>query len=1134
MSDKRKMNIRMTFIVGMVLGVSVFGLGSGGNGWAETPNGSSLWDALPSPEKVEEYRKSAEQALLNEETRRKVLDLYDSILTILNQNKEIRSRIDSYRSLQESVPAEMEKVRRALSEIQQEESVPADGLSIMEMEKRLASAQLVLEEARKNSEQMQRQAASRIQRQSQIPEEIRTLREQIDSMKLTETVPVPLTQPADPSQAAALLQQCRLENLRLQVEALEEEAKAYSAAEPLMILQRDLASRRLAAAEQQYRLWEEAVRRARLHQTERVQAEAEEAARLAQGAHPVIRAVTVENAQLAQRQADRIRQIEQAAQYGLTIETRQKNLSKDLETIQTQVARVGHVTEALGVLLLTKKNDLPDLREHQKQIRRRMMESSAVQLEWSQYDRQWSELADLSGQAALRLSSAGLSESEPDYSDLLEKMVDLLGQQREILKTLTMYTMQYLSALAQLDIQERMLVSTIQNYQRFIEENIFWVKNTSWLSVHDVRSVVRVVREWVSPVRWRQIALAVRQDFRSEWGLHLLCLGGWLILFRSRGWMSRTLQTLARRVSDIHADRFLYTVYGFVLSVLLACVGPAALFYGGWRLQDNSALFPETASFSAALMTSSVYWFIYRFLRIFCSPEGLGVHFRLPADSLKTFRRHISWLFRIWIPLVLAWCLTEDASIEEADRNAFLRFLFLGQQILLMVFLLILLRPSGAFLSPYLHRSRRLYSFRYVWYGFCWLVPLFFCYLSISGYGFTAQRLYLRLLNTLLFLLGLLFVHGLLLRWLSRLRETLPAPSVEEPPPTEASGNTACDSRGTRSESGQERFVHLFFQTRKLINALTLLLTAVGIFWIWRDVLPAFGVLEKVSLWRSLDAEGRPMMITLASLFRAVIIGILTVILTRNLPGFLEVSILRRFPFDAGVRFAITTLSRYGLVIVGVLLISSQLGIRWSSVQWLIAALGVGLGFGLQEVFANFVCGLLLLFERPLRVGDVITTGDVTGRVTRIQIRATTIQLWDRKELVVPNREFITGRLINWTLSDTVLRLVFPVGVAYGSDIKKVEQVLYRIAASNPHVIQDNPKPQVVFDGFGDSALQFELRVYIASMDFLLDVKHQMNCAIDEEFRKEGIEIPFPQRDLHIRSIQASVPIVHPEPTQRS
>lgn len=181
------------------------------------------------------------------------------------------------------------------------------------------------------------------------------------------------------------------------------------------------------------------------------------------------------------------------------------------------------------------------------------------------------------------------------------------------------------------------------------------------------------------------------------------------------------------------------------------------------------------------------------------------------------------------------------------------------------------------------------------------------------------------------------------------------------------------------------------------------------------------------------------------------------------------------------------------------------------------AALTFGLAFGLQEIFANFVSGLILLIERPVRVGDLVTVGDVEGWVTRIRFRATTILDADRRELIVPNKDFITGRLINWTLTDPITRVRIPVGVAYGADTKLVRELLQAAACECELALKD-PKPRAFFQRFGESSLDFELRVFIADRQFAPDLVHDLHCRIEEKLRAHAIEIPYPQRDLHLRS----------------
>jgi potassium efflux system protein len=235
----------------------------------------------------------------------------------------------------------------------------------------------------------------------------------------------------------------------------------------------------------------------------------------------------------------------------------------------------------------------------------------------------------------------------------------------------------------------------------------------------------------------------------------------------------------------------------------------------------------------------------------------------------------------------------------------------------------------------------------------------------------------------------------------------------------------------------------------------------------------------------------------------------------RNLPGLFEMILLNRLPLNPGARYAYSTITRYALTAIGIVIALNAIGLRWSNLQWLVAALGVGLGFGLQEIVANFVSGLIVLFERPFAIGDTVTVGDIHGTVTRVQIRATTILDWDRKELIVPNKEFITGRLINWSLSDSIIRIKLPVGIAYGSDTELAEQLLLKAAQASPLVLK-SPEPQAVFLGFGDNALNFELRVFINSINDWIPMLHAMNKTIDKEFRQADITIAFPQRDVHL------------------
>jgi small-conductance mechanosensitive channel len=213
------------------------------------------------------------------------------------------------------------------------------------------------------------------------------------------------------------------------------------------------------------------------------------------------------------------------------------------------------------------------------------------------------------------------------------------------------------------------------------------------------------------------------------------------------------------------------------------------------------------------------------------------------------------------------------------------------------------------------------------------------------------------------------------------------------------------------------------------------------------------------------------------------------------------------------------TILGYILVGTGGVVGLSLLGIDWSKLQWIVAALGVGLGFGLQEIVANFVSGIIILFERPIRVGDLVTIGDQTGTVTNISIRATTVTDFDNREVLLPNKSIITENVTNWTLNDAVTRVVIKIGVAYGSDVEQVRDLLMQ-ELKNKKDILTQPAPQVFFLEHGDSSLNFEARVYVEKTEYRLPVTHAINSSFNRVLAEHNISIPFPQRDLHIISSQ--------------
>lgn len=228
--------------------------------------------------------------------------------------------------------------------------------------------------------------------------------------------------------------------------------------------------------------------------------------------------------------------------------------------------------------------------------------------------------------------------------------------------------------------------------------------------------------------------------------------------------------------------------------------------------------------------------------------------------------------------------------------------------------------------------------------------------------------------------------------------------------------------------------------------------------------------------------------------------------------------LLSRSRLRPSVQFAITKIGRYVFLVLGVYLSLQAVGINLSSLAFLAGALGVGVGFGLQNIVSNFISGLIILAEAPIAIGDRVEVGGTFGRVTEINLRSTTIVTGDNICIIVPNSNLITGTVVNWSHGDPTVRTRLPIGVAYGTDVEKLRQLLLDVAAADPDILK-TPEPDVLFVGYGDSSINFELAVWSSmTADRPLGFKSRIYYSIHKALESNKIEIPFPQRDLHLRS----------------
>jgi potassium efflux system protein len=616
-----------------------------------------------------------------------------------------------------------------------------------------------------------------------------------------------------------------------------------------------------------------------------------------------------------------------------------------------------------------------------------------------------------------------------------------------------------------------------------------------------------------------------------------------LFLIFSRRWAQRQLKNIAVCIGQQVEDSFLLTIKALAMTGLLAAVWPYLLAFPAFQLMRLREANPFSTGIAGGLINAASHLILLVVFFEICRQHGLSqVHFQRPESVRRTLKRNLVWM--IPVIAVFSFLLGKMDTVSEFEySDALAKLSLIIQTLAVSTFAAVALRFKGGITSVLIenHPQSWLCRLRYVWYPLAILLPLFVSWLAAIGYYYSAIELRNLIAYTIALILLINIINNLVLRMLMLARRRIALKKaiakqelhIKEASDAETAGAAGSDTPTLPMDTiiGMSEIDE---QTRKLLKLALFLLALVGLWVIWEPIFPAFGILQDIQFWSYstvVDGVSKTVPITLGNIFLAVIIAVTTIIAGRNLPGLLEVILLKRLPMDPGARYAYSTVCRYSITAIGFLVAFNTIGIRWTNLQWLVAALGVGLGFGLQEIVANFVCGLIVLFERPFRVGDTVTIGDINGTVSRIRIRATTVVDWDRKELIVPNKEFVVGRLINWSLSDNYIRIRIPVGIAYGSDTKLAQKLLLDIARKNSRVISE-PAADAIFKGFGDNSLNFELRVYIDGIDDYIPMLHELNVAIDDAFKEAGLTIAFPQRDVHLDATDPlEVRVVSEEPS---
>ncbi len=596
------------------------------------------------------------------------------------------------------------------------------------------------------------------------------------------------------------------------------------------------------------------------------------------------------------------------------------------------------------------------------------------------------------------------------------------------------------------------------------------------------------------------------------------------ILLILNWWARLKLDLVSRRQEKVFGnplkDSFSNSIIVLTITFVASSILPLFFFTCVWFIDFNWTRHPSILFDEATVASFALLWsvgFLYHLSR---KKGMLELHFRWSKDVCHTIHHRVKVLM---FPLLVILDLFHFFRLVAQENDAeILRILFL----LVVIVLFVLYRSALNLRDINVHLPAFFQSgvgFFFIYYSVLgsYLVVMMTAILGL--YVASWKILVLQQLN-IFTLIGVFLVYQLGERWLILEQRQL----IYQRFLAKREEKIARENEGLTEEvpvfdpevQGLDKAA-ISEQSMTLLKGLCLILLMTVLSTIWSNQLELTNWMDNVVLWQStpsVSTGAEPVDITLKSLMYALLTLVIAFVSIRNIPGLLELLVLRRMSLSPGTGYTITTLLRYIILMLGTVIAFTTIGIEWERLQWLVAAIGVGLGFGLQEIFANFISGLILLFERPIRIGDTVTINELSGTVSKIQTRSTTIIDWDNKEIVVPNKVFITDKLINWSLTDSVTRVVIPVGVAYGSDIDLVEGLLYRAIEDSPLVLSV-PEPQVYFLSFGDSSLEFELRLYINSIDDRLPTLHLVNKRINQLFKENNVEIAFPQIDVHMKDV---------------
>ena len=1065
------------------------------------------------------------------ESRKRIISFYEKAIDSLDRRKKALEKMSQYADALEELSDPKQQTEETIKPVRAaavEERAKA--MALVEIEGQIATLQVQLGEAQTQLELKEHTLQEHIKRPAQLRQHI--LQYEHDLSDLEDRLSRP-----KPNDASPRLIRAKRTSLRAQKAALEAQLKAadqeVSLAQRELTLSRNqlaLMSRKVNRLETLIKTWEKVrdhrqndVGYSELRQAQESLREMSAQDWPKEG--DFLKILGEENLDLSKTLIDVDARELDAVKAAKLLEARVEQTQKDFELTRRRITMMG-LTRKAGQWLKSRRETLRTSRADTKVALQRRNEILRVNLANDELIQSRQEYLALKNKIYEQLDHLE-SKLTPRQNELLTMQAFLLLESRR--KLLEETGASYINYLKQLNLQlaaQKKLDFMSGEYRDFINQRMLWTQSADIVSLGDIKASGKVLKWVFSPAGWSQFSQDLGLSLGSRpfiWGLLVL---GFLVLIFSKPWVRRRI---ALHVAEAGSEGMGGTMVLLLLNLIQGAGIPFLLYLATLHLRFLPMANYFTRSVCAgAMFTLEAYIFLQLMVRLFKKNGPGRTHFEWSEQVCSLMVRCAGTLMTFSLPLLFFVVMIQNGPQAQGFRSCLGRVLFILSLIPVQLVFWRAFRKS----SPLVHAVIRsnpeglIAKYHPAWCTLVMVCPAVLLVLPILGYYFTAYELVGSLVEMGWLILVLAVGHAVMLRGLRMAQLRLAIQQAERA--REEAAKKTPESEDVLEENYEAapaavapamEVEAINDQTLLLIRSLVWVAALVGVWFIWSDIFPAFRFLNNVVLWTrevGVDKAGTPIMgsITLLNLIVAVIIFAGTFIAVKTGTALLEILMSKSAKLDEGSRQSFGLIGQYAIFLVGLFAGLNALGIGWKQFQWLAAAMTVGLSFGLKDIFANFVSGIIILFERPIRVGDTVTVGGNSGKVSRIRIRSTTITDWDRRELIVPNQSFLSEKITNWSLSDKIRRVVIDVGIGYGSDARKAEELLLKIAKENDLVLI-SPAPSVYFAGFGADSLDFMLRVYV-TLNNAIKVQNQIRHQINRIFQEEGIEISFAQRDTHL------------------